>query len=95
MGKRPLSQTSFKNHAKQRWGVLPIAVKALVQNYHKAERPCPAMGSLSHRWEPSDGKGIPLMGRHDRWWSLKVDSFLVWKSTSHPAMGSLYPSMGR
>ncbi|VFQ96121.1 unnamed protein product [Cuscuta campestris] len=77
MGKRLLSQTSFQNHAKQRWGVPPIAVRALVQNYHKAERPCPAMGSLSHRWEPSDGKGIPSMGRHDRWWSLKVDSFLV------------------
>ncbi|VFQ92377.1 unnamed protein product [Cuscuta campestris] len=56
MGKQSLSQTNFQNHAKQRWEVLTIDVKALVQHYHKAECPYPAMGSFTHRWEPSDGK---------------------------------------
>ncbi|VFQ77756.1 unnamed protein product [Cuscuta campestris] len=73
MGMGSLSPTNFQNHAKQRWEVLPIAVKALVQHQHKAERPYPAMGNLSHRWEPSDGKAKPSMGRHDRWKSFKVD----------------------
>ncbi|VFQ71990.1 unnamed protein product [Cuscuta campestris] len=62
MGKQSLSQTNFQNHAKQRWEVLPIDVKALVQHYHKAECPYPAMGSFTHRWEPSDGKAKPSMG---------------------------------
>ncbi|VFQ89490.1 unnamed protein product [Cuscuta campestris] len=52
MGKQSLNETDFQNHAKQRWEVLPITVKALVQHYHKAECPYPAMGSFTHRWEP-------------------------------------------
>ncbi|VFQ66008.1 unnamed protein product, partial [Cuscuta campestris] len=56
MGKQSLSETDFQNHAKQRWEVLPIDVKALVQHYHKAECPYPAMGS--QRWERLTIDGI-------------------------------------
>ncbi|VFQ93072.1 unnamed protein product [Cuscuta campestris] len=50
MGKQSPSETDFQNHAKQRWEVLPIAVKALVQHQHKAECPYPAMGGHTHGW---------------------------------------------
>ncbi|RAL42549.1 hypothetical protein DM860_011167 [Cuscuta australis] len=73
----------MKNHAKQRWEVLPIAVKALVQHYHKAKCPYPAMGRLNHQWE-----GMTV-GSHLR---LILSLFGSQPPTRD---GSLYPSMGR
>ncbi|RAL37252.1 hypothetical protein DM860_004174 [Cuscuta australis] len=108
MGKRLLSQTSFPNHVKQRWGVPPIAVRALVQNYHKAERPCPAMGSLSHRWEPSDvnlppsdGKLVPIdgAGQLDHGSGLAIYPAMVYFThawvTDPGIPESCHPAMGR
>ncbi|VFR00945.1 unnamed protein product [Cuscuta campestris] len=55
----------------------------------KAERPYPVMGTLPHRWEPSDGKAKPSMGSHDRCKSFKT--LVLYPPSSLPRSRVPYP----